>query len=375
MVFATGGRGLLLPVYFHPIVSLSSKNGDHREATVTEYQTGIVHRFQCFEGFDAMYLYYAHRNNPSVFVQEIQITNTRNQLMDVELTIPRISDWPKSASRTEKLQHGSSLIEYVVYSGYVEMKKTQLQRNKSIRAVSIVTRSIPRSLTLKKRGVTKLELLTTINYSDPIPMEKLPQQKQVVEKNAIEAMKKALQEAQHTENGESGYYSFRQQHVKVWNKLWESGFYISTSKAENALNGDKINATIYAVLSQVRAYEYEESITPQRKLEIARDLTYAEGCFDSYHTLQAENLWRNMRSLDDLNGLVGSWLLTLGNQKKKHKNKKKLNITLFYRKTRLPQFDKSWCFWNRSSDGFVFRWFPIQQPTLGVQHPSEILAS
>lgn len=306
---------MLLPVYFHPIVSVSSKNGDFREATVTEYQTGIVHRFQCFDGFDAMYLYYAHRNNPSVFVQEIQITNTKNQLMDVELTIPRISDWSKSTSRIEKFQHGSTFIEYQVFTGYVDMKPPrQSQRNKSVRAVSIVTRSIPRSLTLKKRGVTKLELLTTINYSDPIPLEKYAQQRLVVEKNAIEAMKKALLEAQHNENGDNTYYSFRQQHVKIWSKLWETGFYISTSKAENALNGDKINATIYAVLSQVRSYEYEESITPQRKLEIARDLTYAEGCFDSYHTLQAENLWKNMRNLDELNGLVGSWLLTLEKQ-------------------------------------------------------------
>lgn len=94
---------MLLPVYFHPIVSLSSKNGEFKEATVTEFQTGIVHRFQCFDsGIFASYIYYAHRNNPSVFVQEIQITNTNNQLLDVDLTLPRISDWTQSSTRTEK---------------------------------------------------------------------------------------------------------------------------------------------------------------------------------------------------------------------------------------------------------------------------------
>lgn len=177
-----------------------------------------------------------------------------------------------------------------------------------------MTRNIARTITLKKRGVTKLELLTTINYSDPITLEKFQLHKNIVEKNAVDAMKKALQEAQHEETGESALYNFRRQHTKVWNSVWETGFYISTSKAENALNGGKINATIYAVLSQVRTYEFEETITPQRKVEIARDLTYAEGCFDSYHTLQAENLWKDMKSLEDLNGLVGSWLLTLEKQ-------------------------------------------------------------
>ena len=39
------GRGLNMPVNFHPIVTLSTKNGENREATVVEYLSGIVHRF------------------------------------------------------------------------------------------------------------------------------------------------------------------------------------------------------------------------------------------------------------------------------------------------------------------------------------------
>lgn len=87
---------------FHPIVSIASKNGENRESTVVEYLSGIVNRFQCFNGFFVSSLYYAHRNNPSVFVQEIQITNTKNQLLDVELTLPRISDWPTAVTQTLK---------------------------------------------------------------------------------------------------------------------------------------------------------------------------------------------------------------------------------------------------------------------------------
>lgn len=77
------------------------------------------------------------------------------------------------------------------------------------------------------------------------------------------------------------------------------------------MNGDRINSTIYAVLSQVRAYEYEDSITPQRTEEIRQALTYAEGCYDSYHTLEAENLWRGMDTVPAMNEVVSSWLLTL----------------------------------------------------------------
>lgn len=160
--------------------------------------------------------------------------------------------------------------------------------------------------------MTKLELLTTINYSEPIGRDKYSSYKEQTEQGAIDAMNKALQAAEHGEH--NAYYAFKRDHVPVWNSLWETGFHISTSMAENVLNGNDINATMYAVISQSRAFEFEESSTAQRKADIARALTYAEGCYDSYHTLQAENLWKKMSSLEELNGVVGSWMLTLEKQ-------------------------------------------------------------
>lgn len=50
--------------------------------------------------------------------------------------------------------------------------------------------------------------------------------------------------------------------------------------------GDRINATIYAVLSQVRSYEQEKTATPSAKQQITKLLSYNEGCYDSYYTLQ-----------------------------------------------------------------------------------------
>lgn len=215
-------------------------------------------------------------------MQEIQIKNHRNQQLELNLVLPRTLDWSASTSQSIKIQHGSKMMDYQVTSGYV----ASLVTNK-IRAVSIVNRIIPRTLTLNKRGNTNLNLLTTINYSKPITKELYAQTKESVEKAAIDAMKKVLEE-HGTEAASDGLFALRTQHTKVWNVLMQTGFYISQSKAENALNGDRINATIYQVLSHTRAYEFEDSITPQRKNQIAHDLTYAEGCFDHYHTLQAE---------------------------------------------------------------------------------------
>lgn len=300
---------MALSLPFAPIVSIAKNQETVKEVIVVEYVNGLVNRFQCFDDYQVKYLYYAHRNYPSVFVQEIQIKNYRNQLVDLNLVLPRIiGDWSVATSQVIKIQHGSKMVDYQVITGYV----SQLTNNK-ITAVSIVYRLIPRVLTLNKRGNTNLNLLTTINYSKPIVKEQYAQQKDVVEKAAIDAMKKVLEE-HGTEAAGDALFAFRKQHTTVWNSLWQTGFYISPSKAENALNGDKINATIYNVLSHTRAYEFEESITPQRKNQIAHDLTYAEGCYDSYHTLQAENLWKNMRTLEEANVVVQTWMLTLEKQ-------------------------------------------------------------
>lgn len=71
-------------------------------------------------------------------------------------------------------------------------------------------------------------------------------------------------------------------HSNIWENLWSTGFSISTSKASDVLNGDLINATMYYVLSSVRALSYE---TPSStSLAIASSsLSDFEGCYGANH--------------------------------------------------------------------------------------------
>lgn len=187
-----------------------------------------------------------------------------------------------------------------------------------------MSRKLPRIVTLKKRALTRLEFLLTVHYSAPITRAEYAVAKDTAELAAIEAMRRALLEAEHTHTsasaasaaaGADGTGKFRRQHTHIWQALWQTGFEISSSLAEDAINGDRINATMYAVLSQARTTESEANVTATAVAEQQRALTAGvEGCYDSYHTLQAENLWRDMRSLAELNGVVASWMLTLEKQ-------------------------------------------------------------
>lgn len=151
--------------------------------------------------------------------------------------------------------------------------------------VTVVARHIPKSVTLR-RGVTKLEFLLTINYSEPIARDKFAKTKFDVEKGAIDSMQKALQNAEHN-NEDNKLYNFKKQHMQIWKNLWRTGFEISSSLAEDSINGDRINATIYAVLSQVRSLESEDGVLLPQKMDIDKILNNVEGCYDTrYHTLQ-----------------------------------------------------------------------------------------
>lgn len=74
-------------------------------------------------------------------------------------------------------------------------------------------------------------------------------------------------------------------HIDVWQQIWSTGVTISHSKHPEAVNGDKINATFYYVLSQVTSPYHEEGTSKERKAELMNSLFYAEGCYAGYHTL------------------------------------------------------------------------------------------
>lgn len=55
--------------------------------------------------------------------------------------------------------------------------------------------------------------------------------------------------------------------------------------AENAVNGQQINATIYYVLSQTPAPIHSAHASKQEKADMMAQLAYSEGCYGGIPTL------------------------------------------------------------------------------------------
>ena len=104
----------------------------------------------------------------------------------------------------------------------------------------------------------------------------------------------------------------RTQHQAVWKELWTTGFGISHSMAESAVNGRQMNATIYYVLSQSPTPLHSLKLTSEGKAELMGHLAYLEGCYGSLPTLhETKNLWKSLHSLQEVNTVVQYWFLNL----------------------------------------------------------------
>lgn len=107
----------------------------------------------------------------------------------------------------------------------------------------------------------------------------------------------------------------RASHVEVWQHLFSSGLSISTSKAVGALNGDRINATLYLTLSQVSSNSVESEMSQSERDRLHSQLAYTEGCYGGHHhTLQATRLWSDVSSIEDVIKVTSLWLKTLETQ-------------------------------------------------------------
>lgn len=304
-IYIRNGRTLSLPVNYRPITLVSVDGAAVKEAIVTEYTTGVVHRIQSWEqpgvgSLDVTYQTFAHRSMPALLLQDIKVINPTGQDAIVDLEQMGLGDWSAATTETVKLQHGEGEHEYMVIKGSIDVPDSS-----NVIPVAIVTLKVPSSLQVKSQLSVILHVVTAINYTDPVPRKLYSSFKDKVAESALLVLKRAVT---------GSIKKLRMEHSQVWSELWSSGFRISHSKAENALNGDLINATLYHVLSQARAPLHEVTTTEDQRASILRDIAYAEGCYGGLPTLQADRLWSDLDTVDAVNKVVNYWMVTLEKQ-------------------------------------------------------------
>ncbi|VVC38341.1 Hypothetical protein CINCED_3A016941 [Cinara cedri] len=298
-IYIKDERSLSIPVYWHPIIKLNIE-APSQLATVVNYKNGIAYRYECFANkLQSNIKYYAYRALPSILVQDIELMNPSDFILFVKLNQPmrKPHAWSLYSTRIIKLaeQNGN----YVVASG-ISISTSE----NPIHAVSITYSQCPSSVKILPHGIFKLRILVSVEYLALKKSSEFNGVKQNLEKKSIESILKLPE-----------HENIEKIHINIWEKLWSTGFSISTSKASDVLNGDLINATMYNVLSSVRSPTHEVPSSTDVLAKVSSSLSYVEGCYGANHdTLQAVGLWSNLSTIDKVHSTVSLWILTLEKQ-------------------------------------------------------------
>ncbi|GAB1598519.1 uncharacterized protein KIAA2013 homolog isoform X1 [Argonauta hians] len=296
-------RALSLPVHFYPIVETYVRGHESKEAHVLDIKAGLAYQIQSFkkdsECVSVGSQLYAHRSRPSVLIQDIRIHNPSPISIVLELNRRDASacSWSTlnyaSISSTDHVQFQHA--ECVVAIPYSDL----------VVAVSLAVVKVPPILLVKSKSLVQLHIVTIVHYSSPISTLQVKAQKDLLSTKVITEMREIL----HIDEKK-----LRQEHTLVWSKLWESGISISHSKAANTLNGHKINATMYYVLSNVLSPMHDFSTSEQSRNEVLSILHYPDRCYSGHSTLFSSTLWLDAPNEDAIARIVTTWMITLEKQ-------------------------------------------------------------
>ncbi|KAF6216555.1 hypothetical protein GE061_000898 [Apolygus lucorum] len=306
-IYLRKSRTLSLSVGWSPIVDVANFGDDMDEAVVTHFVTGIVHKYTCYSsGLLTSTYIYAHRSRPNLLVQEMRIVNPSDQDIPLKLIDPVVNLWPSANSRLVRvLETKTEKSLYHLISGVVADDQKDSRQDV---VLCILRKSVQHILQIEPRKSVIVEIPTYVHV-ERIPPGTYKERRNSIEDRCLESSKNGTA---------SSFASIKQEHINTWFSLWETGLYISHSKAAGALNGNKINATIYYVLSNVLLHN-NASCCPQNSTDIVPKnvdyLTVSEGCYGgNHHTLPAVNLWKDLKTFKEVSEAVSLWLLTLEKQ-------------------------------------------------------------
>ncbi|BFZ15883.1 hypothetical protein BsWGS_18922 [Bradybaena similaris] len=298
-------RALSQPLKYWPVVQ-THLTGLVKESSVLNVRSGLAHKVQvkatsagCVSIHTQLY---AHRSRPALLVQDVLIQNPSPNAVVVELDQIGASGWDDvEMQRVSYTPRSGEKVDYKVFSGTVAVTNSNTKIAVAVAAVSIASKEV----TVEAASTKRFHFLTAVYYSRPFPAQ-----------NAHKYVPDCIEQAKgELEKGlEINENVLKLEHTKVWGKLWFSGFSISTSLAAGALNGDRINKTLYYVLSNSPAPLHNVMSTVDDKLKIERILHFPDSCYEGHSTLVSGTLWIDPQDEAQVARVVTTWMITLEKQ-------------------------------------------------------------
>lgn len=285
---ASGTRTLSMRTGFRPLVNLKIEGASEvKDAVLTDFLKGRVIKIQCSTLEDECVctetFIYAHRTKKNIIVEEIKIANPTKSV--VKMLMSR-EDSPAWKSSPDSNFHESSLL-----------MRDDLGVGGRSGGCILCSSVVPSSDIQPKREET-FRLTCVVDIREKVGDGWMKDSREEVSNMFALSKKEAA--------------SIEKDHISAWEKLNDVTFHISHSFAPNVINGVVINATRYALLSNVRAPLLEDGVSPQEKKILESKGSRRDLCYTGHSTLlYPSRLWTKMRNSEELLSLVDTWLLTL----------------------------------------------------------------
>ncbi|KAK6019336.1 prenyltransferase and squalene oxidase repeat-containing domain protein [Ostertagia ostertagi] len=281
--FATG---------FKPFVNLKVVGTDSSaETTFTDFKAGRLRKIKCYvvDGECACIVRtsYVHRTKKELLVEEVKIVNPTKASITVKMERPEEKKW--AANKTG---------DAIVYSQTFPLSLSSL-------TAAVMCSSVPTEYTVSQKREETIRFMCIVEHRE-------------LSSNMAIDTKPVLQELTRKVITEYGRLTVVAsltvdlEHERAWEKLNAASFYLSPSKAPNVLNGDRINATRYILMSNVKAPLLEESFPEDKRKALELSSRRNERCYSEHSTLlYPSKLWQDWNKIEDLMRLAEIWLLTL----------------------------------------------------------------
>lgn len=219
--------------------------------------------------------------------------------MQLILSVSRNGWRGKSPLKTETVRVAGN-VQYILSEGEVRAIEGSL-----VSGFVVAAPLLSDSVQVPPKQRRAFVFRTFVNYTKPMPQTRIA--------SAVTDMKNSIRETVSKAN-ELASPSLLRFHTDIWNNIWQSGFGISFSRADGALNGDIINATMYFILSHTPTFASNVNFLSNSEVDDPRTnflLNHPDRCYSGNPTLQAPNLWSSLRSFTEMQKMVTRWLLTL----------------------------------------------------------------
>lgn len=239
-------------------------------------------------------------------IQEVTINNPSSDSVEINL---KKTGWTGSNPLQTSYVKVKDSSTYSVFSGSISSSRGGRV------SFAIASPDIPPSVVIAGRSKKTLSFRTLINYTMSTSNQ-----------NQASVMNDMVSSLTHTLPDVNSLLStlLYQIHTDSWHDIWSSGLAISLSKASQALNGDRINATIYYILSHKKYLSKKPSdMIPSATMKhfplLAQSwysteylIDHPDRCYSGNPTLHAPNLWSSdLNSESQVDNIVSLWLLTL----------------------------------------------------------------